>query len=400
MTDRLPTPATSSPRTELLRTPLYEFHVARNAHLVPFGGWTMPLYYESILAEHRAVRESAGLFDVSHMGILTVRGANSAQLLGRRTTADVEKLVPGQVRYTFLLESAAKIVDDLLITRVDAGIEPPKSFVVVPNAATTQKVYELLRQHRRPDTEIQRHNGSVAILAVQGPKAISILESTFGWPLSSLPNYRAALFGSSERSSTPVEGRLGVEIPRDLENAILVSRTGYTGEPGAELFVKGDRAMGIAERLEAAGARPAGLGARDTLRLEKGYLLSGQDFHRDRSPFEAGQDRFVDLEHKFVGRDILSKERSEGVAVRLAGIVVDDPGAIPRSGSLLFAAGKQVSVATSGGLSPTLQRGIALAYLPTPLSAPGTELELDVRGRRVPARVVRLPFLSHSPRAS
>ncbi|HEV2231362.1 MAG TPA: hypothetical protein VGS18_04190, partial [Thermoplasmata archaeon] len=278
MSDTLAMPPPPEPR-ELARTPLFDFHVAHGAHLVPFAGWEMPLYYESILAEHEAVRTSAGLFDVSHMGILTVVGRSAASLLSRRTTADVARLVPGQVRYTFLLDPDGRIVDDLLVTRVDAGGEEVPSFVVVPNAATTPKVFDLLRQHRRPDTTVARWNGRVAILAVQGPKALSILEDRFGWRLGALPSYHARLFGRSSGAGIAAEGRLGMTIPDDLEEGILASRTGYTGEPGAELFVRGDRARAIADELVAAGVRPAGLGARDTLRLEKGYLLSGQDFH-------------------------------------------------------------------------------------------------------------------------
>ncbi|HEV2428456.1 MAG TPA: glycine cleavage system aminomethyltransferase GcvT [Thermoplasmata archaeon] len=394
MSDTLAMPPPPEPR-ELARTPLFDFHVAHGAHLVPFAGWEMPLYYESILAEHEAVRTSAGLFDVSHMGILTVVGRSAASLLSRRTTADVARLVPGQVRYTFLLDPDGRIVDDLLVTRVDAGGEEVPSFVVVPNAATTPKVFDLLRQHRRPDTTVARWNGRVAILAVQGPKALSILEDRFGWRLGALPSYHARLFGRSSGAGIAAEGRLGMTIPDDLEEGILASRTGYTGEPGAELFVRGDRARAIADELVAAGVRPAGLGARDTLRLEKGYLLSGQDFHLDRTPLEAGQSRFVELDHPFVGREVLAKQAAEGVAERLVGLVVDDPSAIPRHGTPVLSEGSVVATATSGGRSPTLKQGIALAYLPVRLATPGTELLVDVRGRQAKARVTKLPFLSN-----
>ena len=394
------TPPTAAAPVALLRTPLYAFHAAHHAHFVPFAGWEMPLYYDGILAEHEAVRTGCGIFDVSHMGILTVRGASATPLLSRRTTANVARLAPGQVRYTFLLNLEGHIIDDLLITRLDIGGDAPPSYLVVPNAATAPRVFDLLRQHRRPDTEIARLNGRVAILAVQGPKAPSLLERTFGWSIGSVPFYQARLFGTDPRGSRPVAGRLPVDLPKDLDEGILVSRTGYTGEAGAELFVRADRAEAIADALAHDGARPIGLGARDTLRLEKGYLLSGQDFLEDRTPLEAAQDRFVDLDHPFVGREALEKTRTEGIQVRLSGISVAAPDAIPRHGTPVRANGSVVATVTSGGMSPTLRRGIALAYLPIGLSAPGTVLALDLRGRSVPAEVVGLPFVGAPRRAA
>ncbi len=379
----------------LQRTALYDFHVRHGAHLVPFAGWEMPLYYSSILAEHRSVRGGVGLFDVSHMGIFTVEGGTAAELLSRRTTANVGALEPGRVRYTFLLESTGAIVDDLLISRVDSGSELAPRFVVVPNAARAAEVEEILRQHRAPDTTIRRWNGTVALLAVQGPGSRQLLERQFGWSLGPLGFYRAAFFPA--QADGGAAGRLGAPFPDGLATERLVSRTGYTGELGYEIFVPAAEADGLAEGLVTAGAVPVGLGARDTLRLEKGYLLSGQDFHRDRTPLEAGQDRFVEFDHPFVGRVALEEARAKGTSVRLAGLEVTEPGAIPRHGSPVLAGGASVAVATSGGLSPGLGHGIALAYLPRELAAVGTELAVEVRGRAVPARVVALPFVAPTP---
>ena len=381
-----PTPA------PLRRTALYEFHRRHGGHLVPFAGWEMPLYYTSILAEHKAVREGVGMFDVSHMGILTVDGAHAADLLGRRTTANVTALAPEQVRYTFLLESTGFIVDDLLVSRVDTGEELTRSFVVVPNASRADEIEEILRQHRGPDTKIGRWNGPVALLAVQGPKSRAVLESLFPWDLSGLPFYHVRFFPKKEGTG-PRTGRLGLHLPDALGDWLLVSRTGYTGELGFEVFVPAAEADALAERLFAAGVVPCGLGCRDTLRLEKGYLLSGQEFHRDHTPIEAGQERFVDLDHPFVGSAVLEKEHTEGPKRKLVGIEVSEPGAIPRHGTPVRAGGKAVTETTSGGLSPTLGKGIALAYLPPELAAPGTELTLDIRGREAPGRVVPVPFL-------
>ena len=362
---------------------------------MPFAGFEMPLYYASILAEHRAVRSSVGLFDVSHMGILTVEGGRAGELLSRRTTANVPSLVPGQVRYTFLLESTGFIVDDLLVSRLDAGGDLAHAFGVVPNASRADEIEEILRQHRAPDTRIGRWNAKSALLALQGPGSRAMLEKLYGWDLSKLGFYHVAFFpstGSADRTGT-----LGLPFPAALGDWIMVSRTGYTGELGYELFVPPDAADPLAERLLGAGAVPCGLGARDTLRLEKGYLLSGQEFHRDHTPLEAGQDRFVDFDHDFVGRPTLEKERAEGPSRRLVGIEVTEPGAIPRHGTPVRVDGKVVTEATSGVLSPILGKGIALAYLPKGHTGVGTAVTLDLRGREVPGTVVALPFLRSAP---
>jgi aminomethyltransferase len=384
-------PATPGP---LLRTPLFPVHTAHHAHLVPFAGWEMPLYYDSILAEHAAVRTGVGLFDVGHMGILTARGAHAAALLARRTTANVASLASGQCKYTFLLEEPGDIFDDLLITRLDPGGDTEPTYLVVPNAANAAAVFDLLRSHRLPDTTVARHNGAVTILAVQGPRSRSLLESQFGWDLSGLRFYTARVFPSAGSASHPDAGHLGVRFPADLDHAIVVSRTGYTGELGYEMFVRGADAPALAERLVAAGATLCGLGARDTLRLEKGYLLSGQDFHHDRTPLEAGQEKFVEFDHPFVGREALEKQRAGGPPERLTGLVVEDAGAIPRHGTVVLHEGKPVGTVTSGGLSPSLHVGIALAYLPTPLATPTASgsLALEIRGRPVAARIQPPPF--------
>jgi aminomethyltransferase len=388
--------AAAAPRSvPLRRTALYDFHLRHGAHIVPFAGWEMPLYYSSILSEHRAVRTDVGLFDVSHMGLLTVEGGRAAALLSRRTTANIEASEPSQVRYTFLLEGTGAIVDDLLITRTDAGTELVRSFLVVPNAGRADEIEEILRQHRGPDTTITRWNPRLALLAVQGPGSRTLLERTFGWELAGLAFYRARRFSLAENGSDRA-GRSGTSIPTDLDGATLVSRTGYTGELGYELLLRAEVADALAERLLGAGAVPVGLGARDTLRLEKGYLLSGQDFHRDRTPIQAGQERFVTFDHPFVGRLPLEKEVADGPAVRLSGIELTLEGAIPRHGTPVRVDGKPVTEVTSGGLSPNLGHGIALAYLPPELARPETAVTLEIRGQPVPARVVSLPFVKAS----
>lgn len=387
-----PVPAAAPRAVALQRTALIEFHRRHGAHLVPFAGWEMPLYYTSILAEHRAVRTGVGLFDVAHMGLFTVEGARAAALLSRRTTANIESETPAQVKYTFLLEATGGIVDDLLVSRLDDGTELVRSFLVVPNAGRADEVEQIFRQHRTPDITITRWNPRLALLAVQGPRSRAVLETVFGWDLGDLAFYHARRF-PAEGSTPERSGHVGATIPGDLARSILVSRTGYTGELGYELLVRAEGADAIAERLLAAGAVPCGLGARDTLRLEKGYLLSGQEFHRDHTPIQAGQERFVAFDHPFVGRAPLEKEVAEGPAVRLSGLVIETEGVIPRHGTPVHRGGKPITQVTSGGLSPDLGHGIALAYLPRELAQPGTTLALEVRGQEVPARVVTLPFV-------
>jgi glycine cleavage system T protein (aminomethyltransferase) len=385
------------PAPPLLETALHEWHRAHGAHLVPFNGWEMPLYFSGILAEHVAVRTNAGWFDVSHMGIVTVRGPSSGALISRRTTMNAERLERGQVRYTFLLDAAGMIVDDLLVTRSGRADEAGVEFLVVPNAGRAAEVTLLLREHRRPDTEVLRHNPKYAILAVQGPNSRARLEELFGWKLQGLGFYRARRFPANPGGRLPPEGVVGARLPEDLDGAFWVSRTGYTGELGFELLVPASVAPQIADRLTAAGIVPVGLGARDTLRQEKGYLLSGQDFLRDRTPLDAGQERFVDFDHPFVGRPVLDKQKAEGVTVRFAGIRCDEPGAIPRHGTPVKHDGAVVAQLTSGGLSPTLQVGIGLAYLPVSLATAATPVALELRGRTVPAQVVPLPFVAAPP---
>ncbi|MCI4345839.1 MAG: glycine cleavage system aminomethyltransferase GcvT [Thermoplasmata archaeon] len=372
---------TPAPAPPLLRTPLYPFHLGRKAHMVPFAGWEMPLYYTGILEEHRAVREASGWFDVSHMGILTVEGEHAPELLARRTTIDATRLPELQCKYGFWLGTDGKILDDLLLTRLPTAPASPPRFLLVPNAARTDRIIELLQQHRKPDTRIARLNGGTAFIAVQGPRSRELLEESFGLTLGGMRFYTARPLG---RPLAPgEEGPLGWG---------LVSRTGYTGELGYELLLPAAAAIPFVERLTAAGIPPCGLGARDTLRLEKGYLLSGLDFDADRSPVEAGQERFLDMVHPFVGREALRLELSSGPTQRIAGFATEAEGAIPRHGTPILSGGTLVTHATSGGLSPSLGHGIGLAYLPSALATPGTALELELRGRRVPATVNSLPF--------
>jgi glycine cleavage system T protein (aminomethyltransferase) len=388
MNEVIPAP----PSVPLRRTPLWELHESQGAHWVPFHGWEMPLYYQSILGEHRAVRSAAGLFDVSHMGLLVVRGETASRLLSRRTTANVARISLGQARYTFWLDSDGHILDDMLIERLDDASEDQSSYLVIPNAGRAERISELLKQQRRPDIELEALNGRAALLALQGPTSRRVLEAATGWSLEGIRFYHSRRYPLGAKLGAQVSGVVGCRLPQDLATEALVSRTGYTGELGYEILVSADASTSFTQRLLDAGAVLAGLGARDTLRLEKGYLLSGQDFSRDRTPLETGYDRFVEFDHLFVGREALERQQKDGVPVKLTGLTVGTHGAIPRHGTPIFSEDKLVTHVTSGGLSPSLGVGIALAYLPPSLAATGTRVEMEARSQRFEALATPLPF--------
>ena len=379
------------PQGPLLRTPLFALHQAQGGHLVPFHGWELPLYYSGtgILREHEAVRRDVGVFDVSHMGILTLEGPGSAELLSRRTPSNALRGRPGQARYTCLIDPEAHLVDDALWMRTDDRSDPT-NFLLVPNAGTASRIFEVLLQHRGRSCEIKQHNGAAGILAVQGPRSRELLESLFPWDLSGLLPYTGAFF---PLSGTRSGGAYGGAFAVRLRDHALVSRTGYTGELGYELFLEASRMPEVFGALLRGGATACGLGARDTLRMEKGYLLSGVDFHGDRTPLEAGLDRFLEFDHRFVGREALERQKTAGGYSLWTGLLGEDPTAIPRHGMPLLLEGKPVGVVSSGGQSPTLKKGIALAYLPPEARTPGNSLGLSLRGREATLQVVRLPFV-------
>ncbi len=365
-------------------------HVLRGGHMVDFHGWRMPLYYQStgILAEHRAVRTSVGLFDVSHMGIITLRGETAKELLSRRlpTNAAVQKT--GQCKYSFFLDTSGVIVDDAVLTRLDRGSDP-REFLLVVNASMAPRILEILMQHRPKGTDIQLWNGDFGIIAVQGPGSRDMVHTVLGAEVSSLSFYTGALFSAVNGTPVPYEGTLSDAA---TENN-LISRTGYTGELGYELFLPARRIAEVWNRLVEVGGVPCGLGARDTLRMEKGYLLSGTDFQRDRTPLEGGLDRFLAFDHPFVGREALEKQKKAGDYPVWTGLKVTEKGVVPRTGTPVVYAGTRIGTVTSGGLSPTLGQGIALAYLNPEYREPGRQLGLEIRGKTVPAGVVRLPFV-------
>ncbi|MDQ4106526.1 MAG: glycine cleavage system aminomethyltransferase GcvT [Actinomycetota bacterium] len=350
----------------LRRTPLYEEHEKLGAKLVDFAGYEMPVQYAGIKAEHEAVRTRAGLFDVSHMGEVVFRGPDAEGAVQRLVTRDVARLEAGQAGYCAVCYEDGGTVDDVLVYK------RPEDFLIVVNAANREKDLEHFRRNTEDlEVEVADESDGWALLALQGPEAASILQGFTDEHLSKVKPFR---FFEGEVDGAPA----------------IISRTGYTGEDGFELYVGPDAAPGIWRALVGAGATPAGLGARDTLRLEAGMCLYGNELNADTTPLEAGIGFAVhlDKEEEFIGQEALRAQREEGLRKKLVGFEVEGRG-IARHGYPVRVDGETVGEVTSGTLSPTLNKAIGLA-----LVAPGVEdtFEVEVRGRFVEARVVPLPF--------
>jgi aminomethyltransferase len=365
-------------------TPLADRHRALGARSIDFAGWEMPVQYRGILEEHRAVRERAGIFDLSHMGELWIEGPEAAAALGYALISDPTALVPGRAQYSMLTTQEGGVVDDLIVYRLPDGDDGPR-YLVVANAANTDvDRAELAERIAGFDAALVDRSLETALIAVQGPRALEIVQ-----PLVQTP---ADTTLEGLRYYAIVEGTVAGE-------AGLVARTGYTGEDGFELFVPAEAAGKVWDALmaggRAAGLQPAGLGARDTLRLEAGMPLYGNELDRDTNPYEAGLGRVVKLEKAgdFVGRAALTEVSRNGPARKLIGLTVVGRG-IARHGHPIVAADDQVPIGavTSGTMSPTLGVPIAMGYVPTDAAEPGTMLAVDIREAPVPAEVVALPF--------
>jgi aminomethyltransferase len=367
----------------LQRTPLYDCHVEAGARLVPFAGWEMPVQYGGVIEEHRAVRGAAGLFDVSHMGEITVRGAGAEDFLQGLTPNDVAKLRPGRAHYSGLLTPQGTYIDDLLIYRRGGD-----DFLLVVNAANAAEDFAWVAEHAegRTDLAVADVSDDWALLALQGPRAVEILKRHTGQDLDAIRYYRFA------------EGTLDGK-------PVLFSRTGYTGEDGFELYLRPEDAAAVWRLLLDSGSgdglMPAGLGARDTLRLEAGMALYGHELDRETTPFDAGLDWVVKLDSvdaagSFLGRDALLRQQEQGRQRALIGFEVTGRG-IAREGHAVIAEGEPVGRVTSGTWSPTFEKALGMAYVPPALAVPGGALTLDVRGRQLAAQVVEIPFY-HRPR--
>ena len=350
--------------------------------MVEFGGYDMPIQYTGILEEHKAVRNKAGVFDVSHMGEFEIRGADAQAFVQRMTTNDTSKLSDGKAQYSLLCYADGGIVDDLLVYRFE------EHFMLVVNAANIGKDLEWLKSNRsKLRVEIVDRSEETALLAVQGPRSEEILQKLTPADLSHVPYYS---FVRTRVAGFPM----------------TVSRTGYTGETGFEIYFAADTAT--AERvwdslMEAGkdfGIKPVGLGARDTLRLEMGYCLYGNDIDATTNPLEAGLGWITKLEKgDFIGRDALVKIKQEGVKRKLIGFMVEGGKAFPRQGYEIRLNGSSLGSVTSGTVSPVLDKGIGLGYVDTGAAQPGSRVNILIREKEVAARVAKVPFIKKEQHA-
>jgi aminomethyltransferase len=355
------------------RTPLYQTHCRLSARLVEFAGFEMPLQYSSILAEHAAVREAAGLFDISHMGQISIEGPAAIDAAERLLTRAVASLRPGRVRYALLCNEEGGVVDDVTVYRLARD-----ALFLCVNAANIEKDYQWIARHSPPDARVRNTSEETALLALQGPASAEVLA----------------------RISDPGAGRLARYAFDRVEVAAcpaLVSRTGYTGGDGFEIYLGPGHVERVFEALlaegEPLGLVPAGLGARDTLRLEAALPLYGHELDDTTSPLEAGLGRFVDLDTgRFIGAEAIARRRDTGSARTLVGFALEGRG-VARAGYPIVRDGKTLGRVTSGAPSPTLGKSIGLAYVPPDLAAVGTRLGVMIRGRAAPARVVETPFV-------
>jgi glycine cleavage system T protein (aminomethyltransferase) len=359
------------------RTPLFALHQSLGARLAPFGGFEMPVHYpDGIGAEHRAVREGVGVFDVSHMGEFEVTGPDRNAFVQRVTSNDVGALAAGQAQYTAILTAQGTFVDDCVVYRFADRL------VLVVNAANIARDWAHLVAHKRGNTRLRDVSDDTGLLAVQGPGAEALVAPLASAALPALPYYHF------------VEGKVaGTEC--------FISRTGYTGEDGFELYCRASDLERLWHALAGPGrARPCGLGARDTLRLEAGYPLYGNDIDEHVTPFEAGLGWIVKLDKgvNFLGMAALQQQKLEGVARRLVGFRVLEPRVVARPGHDVYVDDGKVDVVRSGTVTPTTGSAVGLTYLPVAHARPGATFTIDVRGRRAAAEVVRLPFVPHRTR--
>ncbi len=361
--------------TSLKTTPLLDLHRELGGKIVPFAGWSMPIQFAGVMEEHRCVREKVGLFDVSHMGEIEVRGPGSLNYLQFLVTNDVSGLTDGSILYSLMCYENGGVVDDLLVHRHSAD-----HYFLCVNASNTDKDFAwATRQAKGFDVKLGNISPQTAQLALQGPKAIEVLKSITGEDIESIAYYHF------------IQGEV------DGANCII-ARTGYTGEDGFELYLPSENATALARRILDAGAvhgiQPIGLGARDTLRLEMGYPLYGQEITADINPLEARLGWVVKLkkENDFTGKSALQVAKADGLKRRLVGLKMLERG-VPRPHYKILKEGAEVGEVTSGTFSPSLNTGVAIGFVPTGQSKTGETFEIEIRGRGVPAEVVPLPFV-------
>jgi aminomethyltransferase len=355
-------------------TPLTDTHIALGAKMVDFAGFYMPVRYSSDLDEHHCVRNAVGMFDVSHMGEFILKGEKALPFLQKIVSNDIAKLENGQALYGYLPNETGGIVDDLLVYHLDDG-----NYMCVVNAGNIDKDWAWFQQNNTENVEMYNISDDTALLAIQGPKAAEALQSLTEVDLSSIPYYRF---------------KRGVFAGVDN---VIISATGYTGAGGFELYFNKAHAVDVWNKILEAGKpfglQPIGLGARDTLRLEKGFCLYGNDIDDTTSPLEAGLSWVTKFNKDFIAKDILLKQKADGLQRKLVGFVMVDRG-IPRHGYLIKdEQGSEIGIVTSGTQSPTLGYGVGLGYVDAAYTNPDSEIYIDIRGKLLKAKVVKLPFL-------
>jgi len=351
------------------RTPFYAAHRALGATMTEFAGWEMPLQYSGVVAEHLAVRRAVGVFDISHMGVLLVAGPNAQAVLNALLTNDVAQLQSGHAQYTFICNERGGVVDDLILYRIE-----PSMFLLVVNAINTEKDFNWIAAHATQPVVLENRTTQTAALALQGPAAARVLPEAAG-----LSRFQIARF--------TLAGCTG-----------WTARTGYTGEDGFELFFDAADAEKVwrelLERGKPFGLVPAGLGARDSLRLEMCYPLYGHELDENTTPVEAGLSQFVAFDKgPFIGQPALLQQRKNGVSRRLIAFAMDYKGPLPRTQCKIFAGGQPVGTVTSGSYSPMLEVGIGLGYAEPAVAAIGTQIQVEIRGRLYPAKVKPRPLV-------
>jgi aminomethyltransferase len=354
------------------KTPLYDEHVRLGAKMIPFGDWIMPVQYSGIIDEHQAVRKNVGVFDISHMGQLIATGPGAGAWLNEMLTNNIDKLEVGTGQYTFLLNERGGIIDDLIVYRTAA-----EKFLLVVNASRVDEDFAWLQSHLAADVDLQNRSADYGGLAIQGPRVIELLQAMVG-----------------KEAELPARNQI-----KDFDSdgmKLTIARTGYTGEDGVEVFFAAKDAAKVWNDILAKGKelgiRPCGLGARDTLRLEMCYPLNGSDLSPEHNPIEAGLGFFVDLKKSsFIGREVLAAAKEKGTPNRLVAFRMKSKGPPPRPHYSVWREGEKIGEVTSGSLSPSLNEGIGMAYVAAAHAKVGTEIEIEVRDRKLPAVIEKKP---------
>ncbi len=366
----------------LKQTPLHALNLAKGCRMVPFAGWEMPIQFAGLIKEHQAVRNKAGLFDISHMGILLLQGVNVKNSLQFLVPSDLERIGPGEACYSLLLNEKGGIIDDLIIYDLGTNNEGQENLLLVINASCAESDTAWIKKNLNDkNISISNAKENKVLIAIQGPKARDHLQKLFEDSITNIPSF----------------GHRQMQLKKTLDNKkqlIFIARTGYTGEDGYEMIIPSDVGKSIWQNLIDSDVTPCGLGARDTLRLEAGMHLYGNDMNSETTPFEASLGWLVHLEMQkdFLGRNVLEQQAQEGIKRKLVGLKLQGRAAIARQGYKIIHEKEVVGRITSGTWSPTLKEAIAMGYLPTELAKIGCKVEVEIRNEKHLATVVKRPF--------